>query len=137
MYVFVYGTLRRDYKGSMAKYLADKANYIGQATTKGKMFDCGYPGVVHGEDDIVGDLYHVYDDQVLAALDSYEGHPHLFKRIKVTLTKGTEYIPEHFYPAWMYLYQGETDRLTHIESGDYLEHLRNKSRSNSVGSSTG
>lgn len=116
--VFVYGTLRNDYKGGMAAYLRENAKFIQPAHASGDMFMMGFPGVVPGEGVVKGDLFEVADQSVLDRLDGYEGHPHLFKRQKVEVT------PTSAFPvlieAWMYFYQGETARLQPIPDGDYL-----------------
>jgi len=41
---------------------------------RGQLYDLGeFPGMVHGEGTIVGELYDVLDCSVLASLDDYEG----------------------------------------------------------------
>lgn len=88
--VFVYGTLKQ---GQVNHALIEKSGgvFLGYDTIKGPfyMFNLGgFPAVCQrvtsGEKSrtIYGQIY-VIDDEGLAALDHFEGHPHFFERRKV------------------------------------------------------
>jgi gamma-glutamylcyclotransferase (GGCT)/AIG2-like uncharacterized protein YtfP len=68
--LFVYGTLRR---GESAAHLLDGATFVGKASILGRVIQNGeYPGLVGGEDSVVGELYEV-PMPMFEALDRYEG----------------------------------------------------------------
>ena len=93
-YLFVYGTLRPDFKSLMSEWLAKKAEYFGQGYVNARLFEInGYPGVVHSSccrDKVYGDVYLLkYPEKQLAILDDYEecstdySQPHEYTR-KIT-----------------------------------------------------
>jgi gamma-glutamylcyclotransferase (GGCT)/AIG2-like uncharacterized protein YtfP len=125
--IFVYGTLRRNARCAMARWLASQGEYIGCGTIPGRLYDVGdYPALRptrHPSEAVVGDLYRLRRPAyTLARLDQYEGigsgqsRPYQYSRecVQVTL-KGGE-----CFPAWSYLYMGATARLKRIVHGDYL-----------------
>lgn len=90
--VFVYGTLM---KGNSNHRFLDGTKYIGSARIAGySMFEVTkhYPGIVHGSDDIYGEVYEINKD-VLNRLDGLEGEGFLYKRIvdKAVTDDGTEH----------------------------------------------
>lgn len=128
--LFVYGTLRRGFDHRMARFLADQARHLGEATVMGTLVNLGsYPAIaVPGDTRIVGDVYEFPSEAAerhIAALDAYEGcgledpRPHEYRReaIRVTLTDGTEA------RVWSYLLNGPADRHEKIPGGDYLAWL--------------
>lgn len=128
VFMFVYGTLRRDTNSEMYHLLARYADFVGDASYQGKLYKIDYyPGVVSSEDpsDVVqGEVYRLHDpDLVLSRLDQYEecgpGFP-----------EPTEYIREiqhvqlqsgETIPAWIYLYNRPTNYLELVTSGDFLK----------------
>ena len=86
--LFVYGTLRT---GMPNHGQVASARLVGLVRTRPSytLFDLDdYPGMARGgRTAVVGELYEV-DDALLAELDSFEGHPHLFTRESVALEDG-------------------------------------------------
>jgi gamma-glutamylaminecyclotransferase len=86
--LFVYGTLKR---GCAHHDLLAGARFAGAARTAPGfvLVDLGaYPGMVRGgAAAVAGELFEV-DRELLARLDRFEGHPHLFRRARVPLAGG-------------------------------------------------
>ena len=125
--VFVYGTLRRDARGSVQSALTRDWTFEGCATVAGKLYDFGaYPGAVPSADlgaRVRGELYRLPDaGETLELVDYYEGcglghaPPFEFERamVDVQLEQGGTA------RAWIYWYQPEP-RGRRLPSGDYLE----------------
>ncbi|MDZ7721140.1 MAG: gamma-glutamylcyclotransferase family protein [Balneolaceae bacterium] len=126
-YLFVYGSLRRDFSSPASDVLDNHAEYIGEATFQGKLYKIDwYPGVVSSDDPddiVVGEVYKMNDkERVLSKLDRYEGcspvdpEPHAFTRTKtqVKLKNGDKI------KAWIYLYNLSTSEKKRIPSGDFV-----------------
>ncbi|MGM4893841.1 gamma-glutamylcyclotransferase family protein [Tardiphaga sp. 839_C3_N1_4] len=125
--VFVYGTLMRGFDHPMSKLLSAGADFLGEASCRGRLYMIAhYPGLLHSDDpaDIVfGELFRLRKpDELMAALDDYESvgpdHPqpalYLRERIAVTLADGS--VSE----AWTYIYNKPVDETTCIMSGRFL-----------------
>ena len=125
--LFVYGTLMRGYVHPMAKLLSANADFLGEASCRGRLYMVKhYPGLVLSEDanEIVhGELYRLrVPDQLLREFDMYEacgeGFPeptqYVRKMLSVTLPDGS---PSE---AWTYLYNWPVAQLKLIESGRFL-----------------
>lgn len=85
--VFVYGTLLR---GERNHARLAGARYLGPARTRPRyaLYHLGhYPGMTGGAGAVEGELYEV-DAPLLAALDAFEGVPHLYRRSPVALDGG-------------------------------------------------
>lgn len=121
-YIFVYGTLRNQYQGHMAKQLSDKAEYVGEGVALGTMYDLGFPGVIEGDTRIKGDLYTSLTPEVLQSLDYYEGHPNHFERRASTIELPNGETVE----AWMYYYTLKVNGLKEIKTGDYLSYIKQR-----------
>lgn len=128
-YLFVYGSLRRDYSSPARQVLDDHAEFVSEAIFQGKLYKIEwYPGVVpsgNSDDKVIGEVYKINDNEiVLPKLDRYEGcspadpQPHAFvrKEMRVNLEKGGKIT------AWIYLYEWPVDDKKQIPSGDYLDH---------------
>ena len=126
--LFVYGTLMRGFDHPMARLLARSADYLGQATCRGRLYLIKhYPGLVLSDDSseiVHGELYRLRDrDALLGELDMYEacgeGFPepteYLRKMLAVTHEDGTAG------EAWTYIYNWPVTGLPHIASGKFLE----------------
>lgn len=129
--LFVYGTLLENVPGEMASLMRANATEIGHGSLRGRLFDIGeYPGAVDSDDNhthVRGVIYRLREpDAVLPRLDAYEEcgpgdpGPHEYRRVRreVMLDIGSTI------RAWVYLYNGPTDQLSCIESGDYAETRR-------------
>jgi gamma-glutamylcyclotransferase (GGCT)/AIG2-like uncharacterized protein YtfP len=125
--VFVYGTLMRGFDHPMSKLLASGADFLGEASCRGRLYMVAhYPGLLHSDDpgDIVfGELFRLRKpDELMAALDNYESvgpgyePPTLYlrERIAVTLTDGSTS------EAWTYIYNKPVIETKRITSGRFL-----------------
>lgn len=127
-YIFVYGSLRRDFSSPAREVLDDYAEFISEATYQGSLYKIDwFPGVVPSDDkdDIVhGEVYKIIDrEEVLSKLDQYEGcslsdpKPHAFVRKEVQVKSNGDDIT-----AWIYLFDLPVDDMVQIRSGDYLKY---------------
>ncbi|MDX1642261.1 MAG: gamma-glutamylcyclotransferase family protein [Balneolaceae bacterium] len=125
-HIFVYGSLRREFRSPARKVLDNHAEFVGEATLQGKLYMIDwYPGVVESNDpgDIVyGEVYKIKNENiVLTKLDRYEGcspadpKPHQFtrKEKRVKLNNGKDLL------AWVYLFVSDLSEKEQISSGDY------------------
>jgi gamma-glutamylcyclotransferase (GGCT)/AIG2-like uncharacterized protein YtfP len=127
--LFVYGTLMRRFDHPMARLLSAHADFLGEATCRGRLYLVKhYPGLVLSDDpaDIVcGELYRLREaDALLREFDMYEacgeGFPapteYVRKMLEIALGDGA--VGE----AWTYIYNWPVAKLTRIESGRFLAH---------------
>ena len=123
--LFVYGTLLRRSSHAMARFLAERALYVGEAKIMGRLYNLGrFPGLTVGEpgDFVYGDLYNLGESaaQTIADLDRYEGDEStpdaLFYRelAEVICTDGTAV------QAWVWWFRGAVKPEQRIASGRYL-----------------
>ena len=126
--LFVYGTLMRGFDHPMAALLSRSADYLGEATCRGRLYLIKhYPGLLLSDDplDIVyGELYRLRDrDALLEEFDMYEacgaGFPepteYLRKMLQITQQDGLKG------EAWTYVYNWPVAGLPRIASGKFLE----------------
>ena len=122
--LFVYGSLRPEFSGEMACWLASVADFSGAAIARGALYRVDYyPGFVPGDDGIVtGELYKLPDpDGILAVLDEHEecaAHfpaPHEFRREQIEVRSAAGAVR-----AWTYVYVRDVAGLARIASGDFL-----------------
>ncbi|MBB6004975.1 pyruvate carboxylase [Arcicella rosea] len=125
-FLFVYGTLRKDFGNELHKLITRNSEFIGMATYQGKMYNIGeYPGIVASDDTdskVIGELYKLSNSlRLIRILDEYEEfYPEniaesIFVRNAVSVNiEGTTY------EAYSYLYNRPTDGLPEITSGDFL-----------------
>ncbi|MBW3590587.1 MAG: gamma-glutamylcyclotransferase [Actinobacteria bacterium] len=100
--------------------------YVSPCTIQGQLVDLGrYPGLVAQEGLVEAELYEVADPTLFEALDRFEGyHPHdprpsLYVRRRIKLH-------EPACEAWVYVYNKPAAGLRVIESGSWLQHLRER-----------
>ena len=126
--LFVYGTLMRGYDHPMAKLLVANADFLGQATCRGRLYLVRhYPGLVTSDDpaDIVhGELFRLRErDALLREFDMYEACGEGFaepteyvrRMLSVRLADGTAS------EAWTYLYNWPVAKLPRVVSGRFME----------------
>jgi gamma-glutamylcyclotransferase (GGCT)/AIG2-like uncharacterized protein YtfP len=126
--LFVYGTLMRGYVHPMAKLLSANADFLGEASCRGRLYMVKhYPGLVPSSDksDIVhGELYRLREaEALLREFDMYEacgeGFPeptqYVRQMFSVTLADGSES------EAWTYVYNWPLGGLKLIKSGRFLQ----------------
>jgi len=125
--LFVYGTLMRGYSHPMARLLAANADFLGEASCRGRLYKVKhYPGLVlsdEASDVVFGELYRLRAaEALLREFDIYEACGESFpeptqyvrQRLPVTLAGGS------VIEAWTYLYNWPIDHLARIESGRFL-----------------
>lgn len=126
-YVFVYGTLRKDARGSVQSALTRDWTFEGYGSVAAELYDFGaYPGAVPSVapgQRVRGEVYRLPEvAETLELLDHYEGcgpqhaSPHEFERalVDVELEQGGTA------RAWVYWYRPEP-RGRRLPTGDYLE----------------
>lgn len=125
-YLFVYGTLRKDFGNELHKLITRNSEFIGLADYQGKMYNIGeYPGIVASDDansKVIGELYKLSNSlRLIRILDEYEEfYPEniaesVFVRNAISVS-----IDGTIYEAYSYLYNRPTDGLPEITSGDFL-----------------
>ena len=122
-YLFVYGTLRKNYDLNLKNRVAKELKYIGKAKVAARLYDLGrYPGAVKDKtSDVIGDVFLLSDsEKVLKFLDDYEGGEYERKKEKVKLRSGKSII------AWIYWYKGLLTAERRIFYKDYLNYLKYK-----------
>jgi gamma-glutamylcyclotransferase (GGCT)/AIG2-like uncharacterized protein YtfP len=125
--LFVYGTLMRGYSHPMARLLSANAEFLGEASCRGRLYKVKhYPGLVLSDeaaDVVFGELYRLRAvDDLLREFDMYEAcgegflEPTQYVRrmLSVTLAGGSGS------EAWTYVYNWPVEGLTRIESGRFL-----------------
>lgn len=125
-FLFVYGTLRRRSRHSMARRLAQAARHVGAATIAGRLYDLGrFPGLkkpLAPDDHVQGDVYDLGDsaEPTLREMDAYENAesppPTPYERVLSTVclqADGCELT------AWVYWYRGDVRAEQFIASGSY------------------
>ena len=125
--LFVYGTLMRGFDHQMAKRLSANADFLGEATCRGRLYLVKhYPGLVLSDDPadaVVGELYRLRaPDAMLRQFDMYEACGEGFappteyvrQMLKLALADGSAS------EAWTYLYNWKVDGLPRIASGKFL-----------------
>jgi len=132
-YLFVYGTLRKNYDLKLKNQVKDNLQYVGQAKVGAVLYDLGrYPGAVKSKagQEVVGDVFLLSDPvKVLRILDKYEGIPEgrvadaefVRKKGRVRLRSGQQV------NAWIYWYNFDPKEKKPIRYKDYLNYLKNKS----------
>ena len=128
-HIFVYGTLRSDFRHKAHSYVARYFALRGRAFVQGKLYDAiEYPAGVPTEEYhlITGELYEIKNaaelDQAMKVLDEYEGsydapgEPALFRRELVNVQNNEEAMK-----AWIYWYNRPVEGKKWIASGDILK----------------
>lgn len=123
--IFVYGTLRLGASNDLSRWGAgEAAKFLNEACINGDLYDCGwFPGAVNVQDYhfgegnyIYGDVFELQSNDVVAALDSYEGYPLLYGRTEVLTDTDQE--------VWVYIYGEKVQGLELVESGDWLSYSK-------------
>ena len=125
--LFVYGTLMRGFDHPMARLLAGHADFLGDATCRGRLVLVKhYPGLLlsNAASDVVhGELFQLrVPDELLREFDMYEACGEGFKQ-------PTEYLRRHLAvtladgsacEAWTYVYNWPVNEAARIASGRFL-----------------
>ncbi|WDF55128.1 gamma-glutamylcyclotransferase family protein [Mucilaginibacter sp. KACC 22063] len=128
-YLFVYGTLIKDFKHKVRQQIEAELNFISNATVKGALYDLGsYPGFVPGnEGEVKGELYSISNpEKVFEVLDEYEGlhdtQPEYERKQMVVQLPDRETVQ-----SWIYVYSQPLQPVHNkIKEGDYIAYIRNK-----------
>jgi gamma-glutamylcyclotransferase (GGCT)/AIG2-like uncharacterized protein YtfP len=125
--LFIYGTLMPGLRLEAEMHGAERR---GPARVSGRLVDVGrYPGLLHGEGTVTGEVYRVSDAQ-LAQLDAVEEMvpgdraASQYWRERVQVLEG----PLAGQPVWTYVYNRPVDGLTPIAHGDYRRYIREVGR---------
>ena len=129
-HLFVYGSLMGDIDTSIARLLKNNSVFLGLAQVKGTLYDLGsYPGLIvdpKAPYQIQGHLFRMHrPNYLLPFLDEYEGTanpnvPNEYRRELIQLD-----FESKRQSCWVYSYNLSVDGLPIIESGNYLEYLKN------------
>jgi gamma-glutamylcyclotransferase (GGCT)/AIG2-like uncharacterized protein YtfP len=127
--LFVYGTLMRGFDHPMARLLAAHADFLGEATCRGRLVLVKhYPGLVLSDTPselVHGELFRLrVPEELLRELDMYEacgeGFPEPTEYLRALIdVKLSEDAAEK---GWTYVYNWPVTDLPHIASGRFLEH---------------
>ncbi len=126
-YLFVYGTLLKDFDSYMSKFLDKNSDFIEAGYFNGKLYEVAwYPAAILCSDSVDKVYGHVFkireNEKTFKILDNYEGigdnseYPNEYKRelIDAYLNSG------EIIKTWVYTYNLPTSHLKRIVSGDYL-----------------
>ena len=134
VYLFVYGTLRREYGSPFYEEHAEELEWMGTGEISGKLYDIGeYPGAspqLDVQDSIIlGDVFKLREPKkFLELLDQYENYDPLN-------AEGSEYVRgevsvrlenKEQLSAWIYWYNGSLAEKKIIREKDYLNYLNKK-----------
>lgn len=123
-YLFVYGTLRKNYNLKLKEKVASSIKYAGQGKVAATLYEIGkYPGArkENQDDEVVGDVFAVKDPEtVFNVLDKYEGDEFVRQKTRVKLRSGKSL------NAWIYWYDQKPVGKKRIPYKDYLNYLKNK-----------
>lgn len=133
--LFVYGSLRSDFKSPAYEYISHFFTFTSNAKVKGKLFDMGnYPAGTPTKENtfIIGELYVAKGKEEFSwgiiRLDDYEGanvesdEMQLFRR-ELTEVYFDNKTMTH---AWIYWYNGDVSSKPVIASGDFIQYIRDK-----------
>ncbi len=125
--LFIYGTLM---PGLRLEAEMQGAERLGPARVPGRLVDVGrYPGLLHGEGTVTGEVYRVSDAQ-LARLDEVEDMvpgdrpASQYWREQVLVLEGALAGQS----VWTYVYNRPVDGLTPIAHGNYRRYIREVGR---------
>lgn len=130
-WLFVYGTLMNNIQSTIADYLHQNSDFIGEGSFPGKLYDLGsYPGAIYdmqAESLVYGHVFKLHDSElIIKRLDLYEGINRMqpdkneYRRELVPVQ-----VNEHVMNCWVYLYNFTTEGLTIIPNGNYVNYLKN------------
>jgi gamma-glutamylcyclotransferase (GGCT)/AIG2-like uncharacterized protein YtfP len=108
--------------------IGDRLRFVGPCIISGELFDLGrYPGMRHGNGQVIAELYALLDVEVIRLLDDFEGYfadrprESLYLREEIALTSPSDA------KAWTYVYNEVPDAITRVVSGDWRAHLKERS----------
>jgi gamma-glutamylcyclotransferase (GGCT)/AIG2-like uncharacterized protein YtfP len=127
-HLFVYGTLMRGFDHPMAQLLSRRADFVGEARCRGRLYRVKhYPGLVlsdYARDVVFGELFRLRRPaELLREFDMYEAcgegfaepTEYIRRMLRVTMDDGA--VSE----AWTYIYNWPVADLQRIDSGRFLD----------------
>jgi len=122
-YLFVYGSLKREFNHPLHKVLQKYASFIADGFVYGDLYEISwYPGIKLSKlkkSKVFGELYLLKNPKkVLPVLDEYEGcslkfkKPWEYRRVKTEV-----FTKKGKFKAWIYEYQLKVDKRNKIKSG--------------------
>ena len=122
-YLFVYGTLRKDFEQNLMHTFGDAATFVDFGEIEGVLYDLGtYPGAAKGsaKSFIRGEIFAVNSDVVFPVLDEYEGEEYIHDKVAVKTDSVREI------KAFVYWFDGNVSEAQRIQEDDYLLYLKNR-----------
>ena len=127
-WIVLYGSLMRGLGAMEELGIGDRLRFVGPCIITGELFDLGrFPGMRHGDGQVVAELYALLDVEVIRLLDDFEGYfadrprESLYLREEIALTSPSDA------KAWTYVYNEVPDAITRVVSGDWRTHLKERS----------
>jgi gamma-glutamylcyclotransferase (GGCT)/AIG2-like uncharacterized protein YtfP len=118
--LLVYGTLRKGQSADLSRN--SRAEFIGVDQINGLLYELGwFPGVKTVESitfdpdkpTVTGDVFKLHSDDLVEALDSYEGYPNLYSRVQTTSRDGRT--------VWVYVFNGIVHQDNFIPDGNWVD----------------
>jgi gamma-glutamylcyclotransferase (GGCT)/AIG2-like uncharacterized protein YtfP len=131
MNIFVYGTLKKEYKNlnDFTKVFHEGTQWIGNASVPGILYKVDwYPAYKpEGKDLVYGEIYQIISSDLLRQLDQYEDAITEEAYLQQT-SKGffveADYIRKEIVvndiTCWIYIYVQEMDKELRIDSGNFI-----------------
>lgn len=129
-YLFIYGTLLKEFDNSVAKFLSAHSELVGNAYFHGLLFEIdNYPGAIYIPDiehKVHGHLLKIsHFDPVIQSLDDYEEIGRKFPEPHEYVRKLVRVIHQKcLFEAWTYLYNYGLNNKSWIASGHYPSYKR-------------
>jgi len=123
-WIVLYGSLMRRLGAMDELGIGDRLRFVGPCIITGELFDLGrYPGMRHGDGQVVAELYALLDVEVIQLLDDFEGYFADRPRESLYLRETVALIEPEGAKTWVYVYNGVPDASTRIVGGDWRQHL--------------
>jgi len=118
-YLFVYGTLKSNFRNRYARRLRREAQFLGRAEMPGRLYRVKwYPGLRparQSEESVIGEVFHLRQPvPMLRTLDEYEGkHDYARELHTATLANGRRL------RCWVYMYRIPLAERRRVASGEW------------------
>ncbi len=128
-FLFVYGTLMNNIQSTIANYLHNNSEFVGEGFFYGKLHDLGsYPGAVYdakATSRVYGHIFRLNNvSAIFKKLDVYESidvikpETNEYSRIVIPVN-----IKNGIFNCWVYVYNFSTEGLPEIIDGNYLNYF--------------
>lgn len=118
LFLFVYGSLRRDGAGRHHPMLRE-AEFLGDATTGGRLYRVSWHPGLHPDKtagEVTGELFRIpaaIRPDLVRALDAHEGPGFELRRVPVHLADGSTR------SGYTYAWLGDASQAAHLADGDF------------------